>query len=79
MAAFCRTCSISIFGEDYRELAELLPADSYTEEIGALALCECCGPLVVDRNGARISSFDPKCTCGDREPVEQPLRPYTPS
>lgn len=76
MASYCRTCSISMFGEDYRELAELMDEEQYTTDVGALALCECCGPIVVDYNGSRMGAFAEECDCADKEPVEQPLREY---
>jgi hypothetical protein len=64
MADYCRTCSIVLFGKDFKELADLLPANQYTKETGALALCECCGPIVVDVDGKRMSKdFHPECDC----------------
>lgn len=65
MADFCQECSIVTFGSDTRDLAELLSdPKEYTEEMGALALCECCGPVVVDINGKRMSEdFFPSCVC----------------
>lgn len=63
MADFCRTCLLAHFGDDTKDLANLMPPEKYTEEVGALALCECCGPIVVDIEGQRMSDFDPTCDC----------------
>lgn len=63
MADFCKHCSEAMFGEDFRELAYLMAEDKYTEDIGALALCECCGPIVVDIDGKRMSDFSKDCDC----------------
>ena len=76
MADYCKTCTIAHFGTDTRDLAELMPKEKYTDEVGALVLCECCGPIVVDYDGQRMSDFDPRCDCASFEPVEKPLRPY---
>ena len=66
MADYCKQCSIGNFGQDFEELAKLLPEEKYTSEIGALALCECCGPIVVDYEGARMSKdFLPSCSCAE--------------
>lgn len=67
MADFCHHCSIDTFGEDFGDLANLLPQDKYSEGMGAVALCECCGPIVVDIDGNRISDFDEHCHCADRQ------------
>lgn len=69
MADFCRDCSIAMFGRDFRDHAQLMPAENYSnvkgKEAGALVLCECCGPICVDINGRRIDgqSFHPECSC----------------
>ena len=66
MADFCKDCSLAMFGEDFGDLAKLMPADKYNEDHGALALCECCGPIVVDIDGKRLSlDFDPNCDCAE--------------
>lgn len=54
MADFCKECSIEMFGKDFGDLADLLDPEEYTEDIGALALCESCGPIVVDIDGKRM-------------------------
>lgn len=69
MSEFCRDCSIATFGSDFREFAQLLPPEAYCnekgKEMGALVLCECCGPVVVDINGRRIDGqeFLESCSC----------------
>lgn len=65
MADFCNTCARASFGGDtIGDLARLMPAEAYTAEVGALALCECCGPIVVDINGERMSKDVPdSCQC----------------
>lgn len=65
MADFCRDCSIAMFGEDTKDLAKLMREESYTSERGAIALCECCGPIVVDFEGKRMSSFAEHCKCAE--------------
>lgn len=46
MADFCKECSIELFGEDFKELAQLLPKENYDEFNGAGALCEGCGGYI---------------------------------
>lgn len=66
MADFCQTCSLASFGTDFQELAKLMPPEKYDAEHGALALCECCGPVVVDYNGKRMTEDClTSCTCAD--------------
>lgn len=66
MADFCQECLLAGFGEDTGDLANLLAPEEYTEDTGALALCECCGPVCVDINGKRMSKdFAPSCDCAD--------------
>lgn len=54
MADFCKECSERMFGKDFGDLANLLPPEMYTHEIGAGALCEGCGYIVVDIHGRRM-------------------------
>lgn len=58
MADFCRHCSIALFGEDYRDLAELGPERDDDGPWYYFALCECCGPIQVDFYGARVTPLD---------------------
>lgn len=71
MADFCKECCIASFGFDTKDLANLLPPEQYTNDVGALALCECCGPIVVDIDGKRMSKdWEPSCSCaGDTQHV----------
>lgn len=43
-------------------------ADFYKECSRALALCECCGPVVVDIDGKRMpgQEFNKGCKCAER-------------
>lgn len=56
MADFCQECSIEIFGEDFRDLAnlgngELPPGHGWS------TLCEGCGYVIlVDNDGKRLES-----------------------
>ena len=58
MADFCKQCSIETFDKDFEELANLMPAEKYNAEegIGALALCEGCGPVVVAIDGTCLGN-----------------------
>lgn len=69
MADFCKQCSVEMFGSDTRDLAGLMSAEKYTDEVGALALCECCGPVVVDIEGQRMpgQEFFESCKCGSHQ------------
>lgn len=53
MADFCRQCSIKIFGEDHKDLADLISTGP------TLALCEGCGYIQVDINGQCIDDGCP--------------------
>lgn len=53
MADFCQQCSIELFGQDTKDLANL--GESLEEGEGFLALCEDCGYTLVDLAG--------KCLC----------------
>lgn len=66
MASFCKQCSEVMWGYDDKDAANLLPPDKYTDEMGAGFLCECCGPIVVDIDGKRMSEeFFESCDCAD--------------
>ena len=71
MADYCRDCCLALFGMDSRDFAGIYRAEAYSnepgKESGALVLCECCGPIVVDINGRRISKdFNSDCTCHEQ-------------
>lgn len=57
MADFCKQCSEEMFGKDFRDLAELMNKEEYTEGFGAAALCEGCGDIVVDYNGVCVCDW----------------------
>ena len=57
MADFCRQCSLEIFGKDTQELAGLGDGRELTEGHGWRALCEGCGPAIVDDEGRCISPW----------------------
>lgn len=66
MANFCKECSIAHFGKDFGDLAKLMPESDYDEDHGALDLCECCGPVVVDYEGKRMNEdFNDDCSCAE--------------
>jgi hypothetical protein len=59
MAEFCKHCCISMWGRDTRDLADLGPAiDTDGKPWFYSALCETCGPIMVDSVGARCSPLD---------------------
>lgn len=56
MADFCKQCSINLFGEDFKELAGLgKPGTKLNAGEGFPALCEGCGPTIVDHDGKCLS------------------------
>jgi hypothetical protein len=57
MADFCMECSIEIFGEDFRDLAGMIP-DNEGEDAWPVTLCEDCGGIQVNNEGACISNCD---------------------
>jgi hypothetical protein len=48
MADFCKQCSLVELGEDFGDLANLSPGDT---NYYVVALCEGCGPIVVNEHG----------------------------
>ena len=55
MADFCKQCSIALFGDDYRDLADIIwPSDTKLKNYAAV-LCEGCGHTEVDHNGRCVS------------------------
>lgn len=60
MADFCLQCSLEVYGEDSRDLADFISVDEDGEIVDpyVLALCEGCGYILVDNDG-RCS--DPRC------------------
>lgn len=55
MADFCKQCSIGLFGEDHKDLAGLGGGEPLQEGMGWAAICEGCGYIVVDTEGACCS------------------------
>jgi hypothetical protein len=55
MADFCKQCSLEIFGEDFGDLAGLIPEELVKTGVRVVALCEGCGPIQVDYEGRCIS------------------------
>lgn len=51
MADFCKACSIDLFGEDHRELANIVTAQEWAEGKVAVVICEGCGHTFVDSEG----------------------------
>jgi len=52
MAEYCKQCSIRIFGKDMGELAGLSTPEDTNNGMYAQALCEGCGPTLVDHEGS---------------------------
>lgn len=56
MADFCKHCSIELFGEDSKDLSDLGSERGTLEDgYGWRALCESCGPILVDDDGVCIT------------------------
>jgi hypothetical protein len=49
MAEFCKECSIKMWGNDTRDLADIVSQGDV-----AFVLCEGCGYCWVDENGKRV-------------------------
>lgn len=57
MADFCQQCSIALFDEDFRDTAEVMPREAYTDGSGYAVICEGCGYTVVDFDGKCIADW----------------------
>lgn len=55
MADFCKQCSIKLFGEDHKDLAGFSKSHHTVKNMFCAALCEGCGPIQVDHEGACVS------------------------
>ena len=55
MADFCKQCSLEIFGEDLRDLADITSKSDWQMGYSRLVLCEGCGPIQVDPDGNCIN------------------------
>ena len=51
MADFCKACSLEMFGEDFRELAEITTPEDTARGQFAVVICEGCAGSLVDHEG----------------------------
>lgn len=56
MADFCKACSVNMFGEDFKELANITQVAAWQEGKAVTVLCEGCGPVQVDPDGNCVST-----------------------
>jgi hypothetical protein len=56
MADFCRQCSERLFGQDFRDLAGLTSPEDWADGKAVVVICEGCGPIQVDPDGACTSA-----------------------
>ena len=56
MADFCKQCSLEMFNNDYRELANLCTKEDNDRGLFAVAICEGCGSVQVDCDGTCVSN-----------------------
>lgn len=54
MSAYCKQCSVEIFGEDFKELAGIASEEDDRNDMVATVLCEGCGPTRVNSKGECI-------------------------
>lgn len=54
MADFCKECSIEIFREDFKDLANISTPEDTEKGLYAHALCEGCGFILVDHTGTKV-------------------------
>jgi hypothetical protein len=57
MADFCKQCSIATFGSDYKDFHRLSTPEDTEKGLYCWVLCEGCGDIQVDHDGACISPF----------------------
>lgn len=55
MADFCKQCSEKIFGDDFRELANITTPEDTTNQLYASTICEGCGWTLVDHEGKCVA------------------------
>lgn len=55
MSDFCKQCSIEIFGDDFRDMANITTKDDIKKGLYANVLCEHCGPIQIDLDGQCIT------------------------
>lgn len=54
MSGYCKSCSIAILGRDHEDFSGMLGPALAAEGYGLLAVCDECGPVLVDGDGQRI-------------------------
>jgi len=54
MSGYCQQCSLELFGADQEDLAGFVSPAMATEGYGLLAVCEECGPIMIDPDGRRL-------------------------
>lgn len=57
MSGYCQQCSHEVFGADQEDLAGFVSPAMAAEGYGLYAICEECGPVMVDPDGRRLD-FD---------------------
>lgn len=57
MADLCHACAIETWGEDAGDLAGLTTPEQADAGRYAVALCEGCGPILVDPAGGRVATL----------------------
>ena len=55
MADFCKDCSISMFGKDHRDLADITAKESDAHGLASVVICEGCGVIQVNSEGECLS------------------------
>lgn len=55
MADFCKQCSLELFGKDFEDFKGATTETDVKNKLAAVVLCEGCGPIQVDPDGACIS------------------------
>lgn len=71
MANFCKQCSLETFGQDFRELADLVTPEQYALGRVGLALCEGCGAINVNPDGVCVSPDCLKAHSKNKRPANK--------
>jgi len=56
MASFCKQCSEELFGEDFGDYRGVTSPSAWLAGFACIVVCEGCGAIQVDPNGACVSS-----------------------
>lgn len=56
MVGCCKSCSMTLYGEDREDFSGMVSRALVEEGYGLLAICDECGPLLVDADGQRITA-----------------------